>query len=503
MISSWKDAIDAVLAAWDEAGLDMPKRQRTYIKKAVAEGLALPDSVEARIESAVQSHAPDERFVGLLDEVDKYYGEPLSEKQHEKELSEVLGEEANWALEGTIRATFQPGFHAAFELLAPLVALDRAIQMRSLSLRVLCDMWGQFKSLGLPRTLEEAEDTYEALLTLPMFYKDMDGEAKQAATAQMLFSDLLYATTGRDDEIGAFFKDCLKNCPDYLLDVPANGEAGTNRPASYFGSIDDADCAAILAERGSASVRKNVGHLIEYLEKEAKSAAALKTDAKSPTTPLAARATPGQEQLVALCEAADAVLSERHADTSLAPAVADEQIDNLNAALGALRLSEDAATLYRWHNGLPEPREFLGFPELLPIEAALNEYRESAEAFAEFGWSKAWFPIACEFDEFRFVILAEEECDTSPVYHFDSEDDTLWLEHESLEAMLRTYLDAIEAGVATFDEVEESYSFKTGKLKDIRKKYSPKAFNPRKNKMARYASDKAKTWPALWQKYKA
>lgn len=510
MIHSYDEALALVLNAWDDAGLDMPKRQRSLIRQSGARGNALSDSVVEKINSALKSYTPADALPACLDEIDGYYGEMLGRKQAAREIQELTGQPIG-------RVKVLPGKRSRIDnryvdmvmLLSPLVYFDAIISLESFDDNFLSRMELAFLSrLDIPRNLHEAERIYARLLTLPdkfvtqtVFGKEV---VKQPFMAQMMFAALLMGNHEKGSELWQFKKDCLENCPDYLLEIPDYPDPGSARPSVWLSMVGDPDLLDIMRQRGSARLKEDVTKALEHRARREATTATVASDAVPSEVPLVQRVAPEQAELAELLSAFDAYFGEQYPALfkKLQPGVLDDQIDKLNEALTPLRLSEDVATLYKWHNGLEMPSMMFGFPEPSTIESALHQYQQSIEILGEFSWTRVWFPLAYDARTYRLVLLAEERCGSTPVLLYDLEEGLLTVEHQSIQAMVQSYLEAYRSGFAAYDESTDAFEIDEQRFNAVRIQNSPQAYDYPSNQKAAYDIDEPAVWPDVWRKYK-
>jgi len=511
MIESSGDAVERILQAWEDSGLTMPRRQGTLMDKTAAAHNALSDSVVDRINEAIETFSPRGEHSELLAAIDAYYGEMLDRKQSARELSVLLGKSFRpKEVTGGRRSSLGDRYVDVLMVVAPLVSLSEIFRMESMDDDFIGKMELAFLTrLGLPRSVDESQGAYEAILDLrrtsvrhTIFGRE---KQQQAFKAQMLFAFLVTVPHEKHSPLWNWTKECIESCPDYLVDIPGYGQAGSARPSFWLSTIQDEEMAAFLRARGSQQVKMDIDKTLGYREKQQASASAVAAGAVEPLGSLSDRVGAEQQDLVALLELVDSHLDDNHGNLrdDLAQGVSNTQIEKLNEALAPLCISEDLATLFKWHNGLPEPASLIGYPEPLSIENALHWYRESANILAEFGWSKVWFPLANEGRSYLIVLLSEEWVESTPVFRLDLEEGELQLEHDSIQQLVETHLTAIRNGSAVYDESISSYEMDYDKINEIRLTLSPLAYHHKSNPKPKYDMHDPSSWLPLWKKYKA
>jgi hypothetical protein len=139
------------------------------------------------------------------------------------------------------------------------------------------------------------------------------------------------------------------------------------------------------------------------------------------------------------------------------PGLAQEQADRLASELQPYRLPRELVALYRLRNGQPWGETFFWRRRMLPLEEAVNHWKELRQIWAEQDdGCPLWFPIANEGQDYFLAVLAEAEQETSPVLHF-------FLQNITVEVWTPTIALAIklaEDGVS--ENVRGGQSFSTG-----------------------------------------
>jgi len=492
MIRTEDDAIHAILDLWDAAGLEMPKRQRELIEIAGETGYALAGSVLTRINDALANTQPTTDGSRLLARIDEHYVQRVQKQRSQRSKSP------------------RSRIVEVIQLISPLVHFDEIIAMRSFDDDYLSRMELAFLSwLDVPRNLEEAERVFAKILELPHSFVRRNAMGRlssdQPFRAQMFFANLLRRETEPDGELGQFLKHCLESCPDYLLDIPDKPMSleYSSRPAFWLSRVDDPILREILLERGSESVRDSINRRREYSRKQEACASAVRSETTTTPPLLPERVSIEQEELAALLTTFEEQVNRDlpMLATTWAQPVQDDQIEKLNRAIGPLRLTEDVETLYKWRNGFRSEIRLFDFPDVVPIELALHEYRQLAEVLDE-TWSSAWFPLCGRGRSFRLTLLSEDYAPSTPVFDYDIEDGELQLAFESLESMVQTYKDAYETGISTYDDSVEHFRFDRDALEKLRLTANPRAYSYPDKRQNMYSVWEPGSWPPLWRKYK-
>lgn len=497
MIISEEDVVRVILDLWDATGLDMPSKQRELIVSVGETGYALANSVVQMINAAIAQSEPTKEASRLLSEIDEFYLRRVEWGRSSKRSRPRS-------------AMPRSRFVEVVQLISPLVYFDEIISMRSFDDDFLSQMELAFLSrLNLPRSVQEAERVYLRILQLPKQFERRGAKGKwssaQPFQAQMFFAHLIMREPEPESELWRYLKRCLEVCPDYLINVPDRPGSleYSSRPAFWMGCIDDAVFQEILIKRGSEAVRRSINRHREHMRKLEASASVVRSERTDPPKPVGERVSAEQNELAALLIALeDRVMHDLPAlADEFEPSVQDDQIEKLNRAIEPLRLTEDVEVLYKWRNGFRSTVDFFGFPDLNPIELAFHEYGQLAEVLDE-TWSRAWFPLCGRGRSLRITLLSEEYAPSSPVFRYVIEDGELKLEFESLESMIKTYKDAYEAGISSYDDSLEQFCFDETEFEKLRLENNPRAYSYPANQRSKYDVWSPSTWPPLWRKYK-
>ena len=497
MITTEDDVIRSILDLWDETGLEMRNRQRELVARAGETGNALPDSVIDKINAAIAESEPIRGGSRLLSEIDEFYVRRVAwSRSYKKPRPRSQAPRSK--------------FVQIVQLISPLVYFDEIIAMQSFDDDYLSRMELAFLSrIDVPRSVQEAERVFTRILQLPKRFERRGAMGKvssdQPFRAQMFFAQLLMRESEPDSELWRYLMQCLEKCPDYLINVPHTPGSleYSSRPAFWMGCVEDAAFQEILIKRGSKAVRDSVNRNREYRRKREASASIVRSEFVDAPPPIGERVSIEQTELAVLLTAFEnrimhdlPVLADK-----FEPSVQDDQIEKLNRAIIPLRLTEDVEALYKWRNGFRSSVDLFGFPDFSPLEFAFHEYRLIAEVLDE-TWSRVWFPLCGRGRSFRLTLLSEAYAPSTPVFCYDIEDGELRLEFESLELMVKTYKDAYEAGISTYDESIEQFRFDEAALEKLRLVINPRAYAYPTNQRSKYNVWKPSEWPPLWRKYK-
>ncbi|WP_110514476.1 SMI1/KNR4 family protein [Herpetosiphon llansteffanensis] len=476
-----------ILERWDTVGLQISAQERQQVFNCIQTNYLLNPSITGKINRHILVYPPPALDRTWLRMIDTNLYSLMTETQS-------MAERENLAC----------SFVTIFTLLTPLVYFDAI-----LNLQVYDDFFMSYIELAyllrlaIPRSVSEAERMYNAILAMPMVYQHttMNGIQliPQPFRAQFCFVMLFLRPDVPESDLWRFQKACLERCPRYLLAYPAMFQAGySSRPAFWMGyNVDDPTLRAIIAERGSVEVRCDLIHAQAYTASRAAAAAALAEPVRLPR-PQKQPILPAQQALVALLTEFEDFLAQHAADryAQLKPGISEDQLEQLNALLTPLRLPDDVATLYRWHNGTEHGATLFGHLDFLPLEEALATYRDDNEFGVEFPWCTVWFPICQSYDR-RLIPLTEQANDHAPVLWNDSHDPTIVVDYSSISALIATYVAAYQTGVIAIDPATGWWRCDDEGLATLRAIHDPSADTQRIS----YDIYEPEDWPAAWQPY--
>lgn len=155
---------------------------------------------------------------------------------------------------------------------------------------------------------------------------------------------------------------------------------------------------------------------------------------------------------------------------ALHPGITDQEIDRLAESLLPYRLPKEVYTLYQWRNGQSIEADFLPGYTFLPLEEAVNEYRLLME-YNKHGWNSLWFPLLTFEGDYYVVLCDNEQQESSLVMLSYSEDPYIYVADSSLEAMVRTILEAYQVGA--YYQADSYWQVNDSEVATIRSKYSP------------------------------
>ena len=99
------------------------------------------------------------------------------------------------------------------------------------------------------------------------------------------------------------------------------------------------------------------------------------------------------------------------------------------------------------------------------------------------------------------IPLTEQPMHDSPLYWYDIEGGNVEVHHESLKAMIRTYLQAYKEGAIYLDKSNGHWEINDEEFDKIRLQHSPKAYCRPDQTEWKYDSSDVTHWPELWKKY--
>jgi len=493
-ITSPAEAYDFILDQWWKSGLLLPDELLAKLLYCRESYHAMPDDLVEHISQVAACHTAIES-PAWLNEIDDYFSQEAS---------------PDFPTRACKSSQCAHAFVDILYLLYPLVSIGTIVRMRSFTDDFVGRMEMPLYRLDMPRDVAQARELYSAILDMPRRYVryTIDGElvSDQAFKAQMLLALMLSRLDERGSDLWLFQKEVLETCPDYLLDVPGIGMDSTTsyRPAFWFAhGVSDPHFRSILLKRGSEEVRRNFEPVLKYERQREAARSELESDDRSTSLPLSRRVPSSQAGLVTVLEELNSHLAQNIPvlHEKLRSGVNDDQIDKLNVLLNPLRIPENLATFYKWHNGIEYDGFLLGFPEFRSLQDTLQDYRSSVEDLGGVAWCSAWFPVGYSNRTYRIVSLAQTQEVSSGVYVYDVEDGTLHLAHESIEAMMRCYLEAYRTGAIAKDPVHGDWEIQDEAFDAIRYRLSPTASRyPDRMDSAVEVYDLS-TWPPLWRNY--
>ncbi|MBM7844679.1 SMI1/KNR4 family protein [Herpetosiphon giganteus] len=475
-----------IFERWDTTDLQLSEQERQQLLHCIQIDYSFNPAIIAKLNRHILAYPPpaidrqwlrmiDTRLVALMQAADSFE----AKRQLAGSLSNIV------------------------TLLIPLVYFDEILKLQVYDDFLVAQIEVTFLyRLAIPRSVREAERMYTAILAMPMVYQytTLAGSQliPQPFKAQFCFVILFLRPAVPESDLWRFQKACLENCPRYLLDYPTTFQAGySSRPAFWMGyNVDEPNFQALIAERGSAEVRRNLIHAQAYTASRVAAAVALAEPVALPR-PQKQPILPAQASLIELLAEFEHFLAQYAPDryAQLEPGISEAQLEQLNALLAPLHLPDDVATLYRWHNGTTHGATLFGHLDFLPLQEALARYREYNELGLEFPWCTVWFPI-CESYDRRLIALVEQASDHAPVFWNDSHDPTIAVDYSSITTMMATYLAAYQTGVIAIDPAGW-WSCDDEGLAALRAIHDSPAHDQRIS----YDIYEPEDWPAAWQPY--
>ncbi|MFD3164088.1 SMI1/KNR4 family protein [Herpetosiphon sp. NSE202] len=475
-----------IFERWDTTGLQLSEQERQQLLHCIQIEYSFNPAIIAKLNRHILAYPPpaiDREWLHMIDTQLAALMQAVDSFEAKRQLARALIN--------------------IVTLLIPLVYFDEILKLQVYDDFLVEQIEVTFLyRLAIPRSVSEAERMYTAILAMPMVYQytTLAGSQliPQPFKAQFCFVILFLRPAVPKSDLWRFQKACLENCPRYLLNYPPISQAGySSRPAFWMGtSIADPTLRAIIAKRGSTEVRRDLANHQAYLASRAAAAVALAEPVRLPR-PQKQPILPAQAALVKLLAEFEHFLAQHAPDLSaeLKPGISEAQLEQLNALLAPLRLPDDVATLYRWHNGTTHGARLFGHLDFLPLQEALANYRDYNEMGDEFSWCTVWFPI-CEGYDRRLIALVEQASDHSPVLWNDSHDPTLEVDYSSIATMIATYLAAYQTGVIAIDPAGW-WSCDDEGLAKLRAIHDSPAHEQRIS----YDIYEPEDWPATWRPF--
>lgn len=493
-----EEVLEFLLAKLRENGIDLNSTLVSRMKRASENENALPDSVLDFLNSNLNSIELPVARPSWLNDVDRFLDETTTTSDprlHPFQLRRFLPE--------------------VIALLAPILSLEKIFSLRSFDVDFVSSLELAFMTrLELPRNVSEAKRLYEFILAQPSSAKTsvFKKHSKYGAPyfSQMIFVVLIMRDAEPGSALWEFQLQCLKTCPTHLLAYGDISKEGISyRPSFWMAHfVTDDQFRKVILDRASKQYQVDLKNVLDFDKSrdDAKQALAVDDDEYDKTTPLLERVTGSQAELASILMNLDELLKKDHPDifASLNPGASSNKIEKLNEAVAPLKLPEDFATLYKWHDGVENGKFVFGFPEILSTQSALQEYRDSIELFSDTCWCKAWFTIAYESRVYLLIPLSESTQQTAPVFYYDIENGEILIHHAGTKEFIKSYIDAYSDGIVS-DEESGHWEFDEVKFDDIRMKHSPDAYRYDKNESETeaicYDSNQSSNWPSEWKKY--
>ena len=138
----------------------------------------------------------------------------------------------------------------------------------------------------------------------------------------------------------------------------------------------------------------------------------------------------------------------------LPPGLTQRQIQDADAAIQPMVLSDELRILYGWHDGDGQGLTFGDdWPYFLPLNEAIEWWRFGHQ---ELGWTPCWFPLKSFDKQYWIALIDSVRQENSGILNF-------WVDSNpepylpSTEAMVRWHLDCLKEGVvgSRFDDARE------------------------------------------------
>ncbi|ETW92731.1 MAG: hypothetical protein ETSY1_42390 [Candidatus Entotheonella factor] len=499
MLQSLNDIADLVLDLWREAELPLTQAEQRRLRSCITSSQHFTAKFSNRLRELINHREPNPETPAWLEMIDDFFQAPPDRPM---------------PTPGQRNIEYMHEWVAIVELILPFVYFDAIVRTRSFD----DDVMGRIElaylvALEIPRNVTEAQRLYDAILSCPQerIQATVYGweTIPQPFMAQMLFALLLSRHAEPDSALWRFQLQCLQTCPDYLLDIPelVVHAPGSYRPAFWLAyQVTDPLFIDILLERGSAEVQKRVEENQEYRRKRRRDYQLLESNTPDQAESWFDGLPESQRSFAALLMEFEAFLQEHAPDIceGLRPGIQNDQLQKLNDALSPLRLTDDLATLYKWHNGIEYGGFLFGFPELFPIEEVLRDYHETIEMCKNAGgeWSVALLPVAYESQVYRLASLTTESQASTPMLYHDIVEGTVMVQHTTLFQMIQTYLQAYREGAVYYDEAEEDWEIDEDHFNRIRLLYSPNASMDSGSTQGVYDLYEPESWPPEWQAHR-
>lgn len=347
-------------------------------------------------------------------------------------------------------------------------------------------------------SVEEAEECYQAILNFPRKGIAYDTKNNKIAvhcalSAQYWFVGLMTKKAEGNKALYQWQLQKLREAPHWLLDFSDTYQ----NPMSWLIklSLEDDEKTNILQTKGNLLLKEHIAKEIDVFQH--KQCRLNKLLVKNETFPEfdVSNFPKEQHNLVIALKKLEDILQKYQPNLARAchKGNSPEKISRFEELLGGLNIAEDIKVLYRWFNGSDFSMlfDFPGFDAL--EDTFLNQNAHESEAW-----------LVLTNDESSLISpLSESKQNQSPLYVRDMWQRELYLEHESVLAMVQCFTESYQKLVIQDDD--DWVTCDEDRFDQIRLKYSPKASvfdNDQQKRTGQfYDLDDQSTWLPEWQKF--
>ncbi len=152
----------------------------------------------------------------------------------------------------------------------------------------------------------------------------------------------------------------------------------------------------------------------------------------------------------------------------LPPGLTQREIQDAEAAIHPMVLSDELRILYGWHDGDGEGLVFGDdWPYFLPLSAAIEWWRLGHE---ELGWTPCWFPLKSYEKQYWIALIDSVRQETSGILNF-------WVDGNPelylpiIEAMVRWHLDCLAEGIVG-SRFDDSHELRFDTVENVRRRHT-------------------------------
>jgi hypothetical protein len=179
----------------------------------------------------------------------------------------------------------------------------------------------------------------------------------------------------------------------------------------------------------------------------------------------------------------------------LPPGLTQRKIQDAEAAIDPMVLSDELRTLYGWHDGDGQGLAFGDdWPYFLPLNEAIEWWRFGHQ---ELGWSPCWFPLKSFDKQYWIALIDSVREENSGILNF-------WVDDKpepylpSTEAMVRWHLDCLKEGVVG-SRFDDSREMRFDAVENIRRRHTGPILVRREPLAADISSAFTVDWPSAWK----
>jgi hypothetical protein len=179
----------------------------------------------------------------------------------------------------------------------------------------------------------------------------------------------------------------------------------------------------------------------------------------------------------------------------LPPGLTQREIQDAEAAIHPMVLSDELRILYGWHDGDGQGLAFGDeWPYFLPLSAAIEWWRFGHE---ELGWTPCWFPLKSFDKQYWIALIDSVRQENSGILNF-------WVDENpqpylpSTEAMVRWHLDCFTDGIVG-SRFDDSHEMRFDAVENIRRRHTGPILVRGEPLADEISSVFTIDWPSAWK----